>query len=146
MERWPEVWNPWQAEYKLGLRLKRDTAAFFHGWQRRAALQASHRQILGASMARLISRTLAVALQQWRERAQWQVLHPSPFSRPRILTPALSLDPAMLQSSPPLQVAAQGLIGTDALWLPAGRCSSGERKTLASAASWRTACVCSRTT
>jgi len=64
-----------QAEHRLGLRLKRDTAAFFGEWRRRAALQAHHRRVLGAAVARLIDRTLASALQRWRERAQWQVQH-----------------------------------------------------------------------
>ena len=62
-----------QAEYQLGLRLKRDAAAFFGEWRRRAALQAQYRRVLGAAVARLIDRTLASALQRWRERAQWQV-------------------------------------------------------------------------
>ena len=59
----------------MGLRLKRDTAAFFGEWRRRAALQGQYRRVLGAAVARLINRTLASAMQWWRERAQWQVQH-----------------------------------------------------------------------
>ena len=79
----PQSLHPWccltmqkypQAEYKLGLRLKRDVAAFFGEWQRRAAWQAHCQRVLGTAVARLINRTLALAVQHWRERTQWQVL------------------------------------------------------------------------
>jgi hypothetical protein len=65
--------NPAQVEHKLGLRLKRDTGAFFGEWRRRAAWQADCRRVLGGAVARLMNKTLALAVQRWRERAQWQV-------------------------------------------------------------------------